>query len=157
MTREIVVGLVANLESREIRRQEYEERCLPPEHPRASSSDDCECLFSLIHEMLGNIFDLKEFHDCQPKILNEFTKRINPDLKFYYWTGVKERYREFELPSFNEPSGDGVLERLDRIHISKRGDPGIFVANRASLPQKGELTARAKFHKAPVELPPHQQ
>ena len=98
--------------------------------------------------MLGNIFDLKEFHDSQPKILNEITKRINPDLKFYYWTGVKERYREFELPSFNKPSGDGILERLDQVHISKRGDPGVFVANRASLPQKGELTARAKFHKA---------
>ena len=90
------------------------------------------------------------------KILNEFTKRINPDLKFYYWTGVKERYREFELPSFNELSGDGVLERLDKIPISKQGNPGIFVANRASLLQK-ELTARVKFHKAPVELPPHQQ
>jgi hypothetical protein len=47
-------------------------------------------------------------------------------------------------------------ERLDKECISKRGDLGIFVANRASLPQKGELTARAKFHKAPVALPPHQ-
>ena len=104
--------------------------------------------------MLGNIFDLKQFHDCQPKILNEFTKRINPDLKFYYWTGTKERFREIELPSFNEPSG--AQERLDKVRISKRGDPGIFVSNRASLPQKGELTARANFHKAPVALPPHQ-
>jgi hypothetical protein len=144
------------LESREIRRQEYKARDLPPEHPRASSSDDCESLFSVMHELLGNIFDLKQFHDCQPKILNEFTKRINPDLKFFYWTGAKERFRAFELPSFNKPSGDGVLERLDEVNVSKRGDPGIFVSNRVSLPQKGELTARAKFHKAPVALPPHQ-
>ena len=32
LTTEIVVGLVANLESREIRRQEYVARDLPPEH-----------------------------------------------------------------------------------------------------------------------------
>jgi hypothetical protein len=49
-----------------------------------------------------------------------------------------------------------VLERLDKVNVSKRGDPGIFVSNRVSLPQKGELTARAKFHKAPTALPPHQ-
>ena len=52
------------------------------------------------------------------------------------------------------PSGEGVPERLDKVRLSKRGDPGVFVGNRASLPQKGDLTARAKFHKAPVELPP---
>ncbi len=147
---------MANLESREIRRMEYEERGLPPEHPRASSSDDCECLFSLMHEMLGDIFDMKQFHDCQAKIFGEFAKRCDPNLKFYYWTGAKERFCEFDLPSFNTPSGEGVLERLDKVRLSKRGDPGVFVGNRASLPQKGELTARAKFHKAPVELPPYQ-
>ena len=135
---------------------EYEARCLPAEHPRASSSDDCECMFSLMHEMLGDIFDMKQFHDCQAKIFSEFAKRCDPNLKFYYWTGAKERFRDFDLPSFNTPSGEGVPERLDKVRLSKRGDPGVFVGNRASLPQKGDLTARAKFHKAPVELPPFQ-
>lgn len=152
-TREILVGLVANLESRELRRRENLARKLPPEHPRASSTDDVEGLFSLLHDMLGDIFDLKQFHDAQSKILNEFNKRINPELKYYYWTGAKERYNEFEMPSFNEPSQNGV-ERLDEVKVSRRGDPGIFVANRASLPQKGQLTARAQFHRAPVQLPP---
>lgn len=153
-TREVVVGLVANLESRELRRQEYTARNLPPEHPRASATDDVERLFALLHEMLGNIFDLKKFHETQPKILNKFNKRINPNIQFYYWTGAKERYTEFELPSFNEPSQHGGQERLDKVKISRRGDPGVFVANRASLPQKGQLTARAMFHRAPVALPP---
>ena len=80
-------------------------------------------------------------------------KRIDPECSFYYWTGCHTRFQDFPLPSFNEPSKNGT-ERLDRAILSRRGDPGIFVANRASLPQRGQLTVRANFHRAPVELPP---
>lgn len=59
LTREVVVGLVANLESRELRRLEYAARHLPAEHPRASATDDVESMFALLHEILGDIFDLK--------------------------------------------------------------------------------------------------
>ena len=142
LSQEAVIGLVANLESRELHRVEYQEKGLPLEHHRASATDDVEGIIALMHEMLGDIFDVKQFLDAQPKILNEFKKQIDPELEFYYWTGAKERYRDFELPSFNQPSGDSLIERLDRVTPSKRGDPGIFVANRASLPQKGQLTAR---------------
>ena len=156
LTQEAVIGLVANLESRELRRVENKERSLPLEHPRASATDDVEGIIALMHEMLGKIFDVKQFLDVQPKILNEFKKRIDPELHFYYWTGAKERYREFELPSFNEPSGEEIIERLDRVVLSRRGDPGVFVANRAAMPQRGQLTARAQFHRTPVQLPPPQ-
>ena len=154
LTNETVVGLVANLESRELRHLEYESRELPPEHPRASAMDDVEGMIGLMHDMLGNIFDVKQFLEAQLKILNEFSKRIDPDLRYYYWTGAKERYSEFALPSFNKPSGDGIAERLDNVRLSRRGDPGVFVANRASLPQKGQLTACAEFHTDPIALPP---
>lgn len=149
-----MIGLVASIESRKLRRVEYEQRGLPPENPRASATDDVEGIIALMHEMLGEVFDVKEFSDAQPKILNEFKKRTDPELKFYYWTGANERFRDFELPSFNQPTGEDITERLDRINISRRGDPGVFVANRASLPQRGQLTVRAQFHSAPVELPP---
>ena len=33
--------------------------------------------------MLGEIFDVKQFLDVQPKILSEFKKRIDPDLEFF--------------------------------------------------------------------------
>ncbi|CAB4021403.1 Hypothetical predicted protein [Paramuricea clavata] len=115
-TRELIVGLIANLESREIQRQEYLERSLPPEHPRASSGDDVEGFVALLHEMFGLIFYLKQFYQESTKILNEFGKRIDPNLAFYYWTGVKERYRDFALPSFNCPTGPGVGERLDELN-----------------------------------------
>ena len=42
---------------------------------------------------------------------------------------------------------DSLIERLDRVTLSKRGDPSIFVANQAALPQKGQFTARAQFHR----------
>jgi hypothetical protein len=45
------------------------------------------------------------------KILNEFGKRIDPNLAFYYWTGNKERHRDSALPSFNSPSGPGIVDR----------------------------------------------
>ena len=153
MTREVIIGLVANIETREQRRENYSALELPPEHPRSSSTDDVEGIISLFHEILGPIFDIKEFFDEFPKILNEFAKRIDPDCPFYYWTGCHTRFQDFPLPSFNEPSKKGT-ERLDRVILSRRGDPGIFVANRASLPQRGQLTVRANFHRAPVELPP---
>ena len=43
----------------------------------------------MLHEIIGNTFDLKTFYDEYPKILQEFEKRIDPDLPFYYWTGTE--------------------------------------------------------------------
>ena len=153
LTREIIVGLVANLETRQQCREEYSERDLPPEHPRASPTDDVEGIIALFHEVIGVIFDTKEFYDEFPKIMNEFSKKSVPNLSFYYWTGHQTCSRDFPLPSFNEPSNDGV-ERLDRVTLSQRGDPGVFISNRASLPQTNQLTARANFHREPVPLLP---
>ena len=49
------------------------------------------------------------------------------------------------MDSLNKPT-EGKLEILDQISISRRADPGVFVANRALLPQRGSLTVRAQFH-----------
>jgi len=46
------------------------------------------------------------------------------------------------------------MERLDRVSVSRRCDPGVFVANRAELPQRGSLTVRATSQAAPQVLPP---
>lgn len=43
----------------------------------------------------------------------EVNKRIDPDLPFYYWTGVNKWYHLKALPSFNQPSKCWV-ECLDR-------------------------------------------
>ena len=151
LTRETVVGLIANLTSLELRRAEYVSHDLPPEHPRSGTSDDVECFISVLHEMLGDIFDLKEFYDSYPKIMTEFDKRIDRDIRFYYWTGHKHRFRNFALPNFNQPSASGT-ERLDRVVISRCADPGVFVARRADLPVRGALTVRTQFHNVPENL-----
>lgn len=131
LTRETVIALLANLTSLHMRRHEYRDRGMTLEHPRSGTNDDVE---------------------SYPKILNEFCKRINPALPFYYWTGKKTRFTEAALPSFNQPSSNGV-ERLHRVKVSRRADPGVFVADRASLPQRGLKSVRAQFHKIPQALP----
>ena len=44
LTQETIIGLIANVESRELRRIEYRNRKLPPEHPRAKPGPGmCKC------------------------------------------------------------------------------------------------------------------
>lgn len=123
LTREVVVALVANIESQEHRRL-YSPA---PEHPHASSIDDLEGFFSIVHEMLGPSFDLNTFFDQYPKILDDFNQRLDPNTPFFYYTSKNERYALGPLKSFNEPSGH--TERLDKVIISRRADPGVFVSN----------------------------
>ena len=47
--------LGTNIESREWRRCD----CEIPEHPRASTTDDAECLFSILRDMVGKHFTLQ--------------------------------------------------------------------------------------------------
>ena len=45
----------------------------PPAHMRASATDDVEGIIALKYEMLGDIFDVKQYLDARPKILSELT------------------------------------------------------------------------------------
>ena len=47
----------------------------------------------------------------------EYTKRCDPDLPFYQYTGGNECYSIGPANSFNEPSASG-LEWLDKVKIS---------------------------------------
>ena len=152
MTREVIVAITTNIESQEFRRRYGEQKGLPPEHPRAGSTDDVEGIFAFFHELLGPIFDEKAFHDALPKVMLEYTKKCDPDLPFFHYSGVNERFNAGCLPSFNQPSGG--TERLDRVQISRRADPGVFVANRAIIPQRGQLTVRAAHFRPAEDLPP---
>ena len=59
-SRETLIALVANIESREWRRQYIVDNDLPLEHPRASMTDDIECFFSVLRNTVGKDFILKE-------------------------------------------------------------------------------------------------
>ena len=68
------------------------------EHPSSGTSGDVESFISVLHEMLGDVLDMKSFFDSYPKIFNEFFKRINPAFPFYLWTGKKTRFTEAAWP-----------------------------------------------------------
>ena len=84
MSREVIVALVANMESMELHRSECQSRGLPPEHPRASATDDLQGYFAVLHHLLGAIFDHKTFIENSPKITQEFVKKADPDLPFFH-------------------------------------------------------------------------
>ncbi|KAI8517795.1 hypothetical protein Bbelb_038120 [Branchiostoma belcheri] len=149
-SRETLIAVTANIESVELRRSEnvvigHEE------HPRASTTDDVEGFFAGLHRHLGNTFTLKELHARWPTEVREFSKRIDPDLPFYYWTS-SERYRGDELyPSFNE-AGNKTL-RLHRIQSCRREDASIFTSARGFLPVRNRATIRQMIHRPEVPLP----
>lgn len=84
-TRETFIELTTNIESQEFRRRQNTILGYP-EHPRAATTDDVECFFSLTMRHLGDTFTVKEFRAGWRKLVREFCKRLDPDFKFYYWT-----------------------------------------------------------------------
>ena len=42
------------------------------------------------------------------KVISEYTKKCDPDLPFYYYTGANDTYKDGSLQSFTVPSSSGV-------------------------------------------------
>ena len=51
--KEVLIAVVANIETREWRRVTTSQHSLKPEHPRASTTDDVECFFSVMQDQIG--------------------------------------------------------------------------------------------------------
>ena len=73
MTRETLIALTTNIESREQKRCYNVNNGLPQEHPRASSTDDVECFFSINRDQVGKHFTYK---DAWRKCCIEFSKHL---------------------------------------------------------------------------------
>lgn len=69
-TREVVTALAADIETREWRRRDN----VIPEHPRASTTDDVECFFSVMRDQIGLNFTLKQVQFAWRKVCLEFQK-----------------------------------------------------------------------------------
>ena len=150
-TWEVLSALIANIETRELRRQRIAQHSLKPENPRASNTDDIECFFSVMRDHVGTNFTLKQAQYCWRKVCLEFQKRIRDDLPYYYFTSAHDRFYEGPRPCFNDPSKPKKKPRLPRreqIHTKS------IASGRATLPVRGTLTIRPKFHKHPVSVPP---
>ena len=113
-----------------------------PEHPRASSTNDIECFFSI---SIGKNYTTKEVKVGFRKACSEFTKRLDPDLPFFYHTSS---HYERPLPDFNE------APQQQKKRIPRREQPAAFAPKRATMPVRVSLAVRAKFHNVLIELPP---
>ncbi|XP_062604104.1 uncharacterized protein LOC134265903 [Saccostrea cucullata] len=102
-TRETFIEITTNIESQVYRRRQNN-ILGHPEHPRAATTDDVECFFSLTRRHLGDTYTVKEFRTSWRKLVREFCKRIDPDLKFHYWT-LNERFH-VEQSQFDKSAGD---------------------------------------------------
>lgn len=85
--------MIANIEGREFWKAFVLSRNLPPEHPRACSTDDVECFFSVLCDNVGSNFTLKRVLYSWRRSCVEFAKRIDPNLPFYYFTSYYEGAR----------------------------------------------------------------
>ena len=101
-SKETLVAVIANIEGREWHRRQCTNKNRPLEHPRASSTDDVECFFSLMRDSIGRNFTIKEAKFGMRKIVGEFSKRADPELPFYYHTSSHTRYYEGPQPEFDK-------------------------------------------------------
>ena len=149
-SKETLVAVTTNIESREHHRKSKINSSFPLEHPRASSTDDIECFFSVMRDIIGKNFTTKEFKFGMRKVVPEFSKRVDPDLPFYYYTSAHSRYYEGPHPDFDKAPAKQPKEK----RIPRREQPAAFGPRRATMPVRGSLAVRPKFHNVPLDLPP---
>lgn len=86
-SRETLVALIADIESREWRRGFLTREGLPEEHPRASTTDDVECFFSVLRDSVGKDFTLKEVYTYITRIICMLICTQSLHFQPYYFTG----------------------------------------------------------------------
>ncbi|XP_077869194.1 uncharacterized protein LOC144360307 [Saccoglossus kowalevskii] len=150
LSRESLIAIVTNIESQEFRRRQICSDNFQAEHPRAGTTDDIECFFSMVRRKLGDSFTHKEFKCCWRAMCREFCKKASPDLPFFYHT-VSSRYTNEDQPSFDD---EDETQRLHSVRLRSRDDGSLFTAGRAYLPVRNSLSVRARFHRTALDLPP---
>ena len=152
-SRETLIALTTTIESREWVRRSKANKGLTPEHPRASTTDDVECFFSLLRSMIGAHFTVKDVQTTWRKLCIEFSKRLDKHLPFYYFTSTHERFNVGEKQDFNV----GTFKRSSnnpRHQRVRREQPGNLAPGRATLVKSGARSIRRTFHNVPIDLPP---
>ena len=124
----------------------------PPKHPRASSTDDVECFFSQLRNMIDSHFTAGEGSAVCMAICLEFSKRPDRQLPFFYYISRYERFNEGDRPNFNVHQQPRSNPRHQRVR--RREQPGNLAVGRATMVTTGAKSLRRQFHSLPVELPP---
>lgn len=102
--------------------------------------------------MIGDHFTVKEVQFGWRKLCNEFAKRLDRELMFYYYTSRNERFFEGERPGFDVYKKPHSNPRHQKVR--RREQPGNLTSGRATLVKTGAQSIRRTFHNLPVELPP---
>ena len=152
MTRQTLIALTTTIESREWMRRRRVIEGSPPEHPRACSTDDVECFFSVLRNTIGTHFTCKSVMVEWRKICLEFSKRIDSDLPFFYYTSTHDRFYEGERDDFDTYTRPRSNPRQQRVRT--REQPGNLAVGRATMIKPGAKSIRRQYHNLPVELPP---
>lgn len=84
------------------------------------------------------------------KACQELTKRLDPELKFYYHTSTHQRFYEGERPDYSQPASKPRREP----RASRRDLISGNIGGRTVLTTRGASSVRTQFHNVPVELPP---
>lgn len=151
-TKQVLVGVTTTIESREQKRIYNYENKLPPENPRASTTDDVECFFSTMRDSIGKNFKLKQVKHEMRKVYNEFNKRQDPSLPYYYFTAAHDRFHEGTLPDFD--TGQEGKNNPRKMRLQRKEQPGCLVPGRATFAKSGARSTRMQYHNLPIDLPP---
>ena len=152
MTRQTLVALTTTIESREWMRRRRAMEGLPPEHPRACFTDDVEFFISILRNTICTHFTTKSVMAEWRKICREFSKRIDPDLPFFYFSSTHDRFYECERENFDTYIRPKSNPRQQRVRT--REQPGNLAVGRTTLIKSGTKSIRRQYHNLPVELPP---
>jgi len=103
-----------------------------------------------MRDTIGQNFTTKQVNFGIRKVYNEFIKRLDPDLPFFYHTSSHTHFYEGSLPHFNEtPVTKRKIKKAPR-----REQPTAFAPRCATMPVRGSTSVRPMFHNLPLELPP---
>ena len=151
-SRETLIAVTTDIESRELKRVVNMEKGLPAEHSRASKTDDIECM---MRDFVGQHFTVKQVQYEFWKFCLEFSKILDPVLTFYYFTSAHDRFKEGPLPNFDEPRPTKKMTSNPRyMRAPRREQLGSLVPGCTSMIIPGSRSLRTTFHQVAVELPP---
>lgn len=84
------------------------------------------------------------------KACEELTKRLDPDLPFFYYTSTHQCLFEGDQPDFCQPASKLRHEPRAARRELVTGNVGGQIA----LAERGTTSIRTRFHNVPVHLPP---
>ena len=96
-------------------------------------------------------FYYKKFKLGMQKVMSEFSEQLDPNLTIYYYTSAHLRY--FKCPHCLDFDKAPAKQQKEKS-VPRREQLAAFVPRRATMPVKGSLVVRSKFHNVPLDLPP---